>query len=587
MKKLSYITSTNAISFFCSGMIGCLLLFILISLSHGTASAQEPISGPSAIEGQALWSENCTPCHGQTGVGDGSTAASIAGPLPDFTDPAFIQEVVPTDYLETIKEGRIENMMPPWKGRFSDEQIWNLIAYVLLLSTSQADLEAGQATYAQNCASCHGENGTGEETNLPDFQDWQSLSQQSLSVIQTAYSQSLAHDDVATMSDDETWQTLVYLRTLAFAQPRIDGILTGQLINRTTDQPMPDMVVKLHLLQNKARLETLTAQTDADGNYTFSDLPTSPLIEYMVEAVYEDIFYLSQEPASFAPAENLLALDVEVYDTTTTDPGINITQLHYLISLSPIEIRIDQIMVVGNSGQETYIGQDGKTFQFTLPAEAEGITFQNDTTGSRFVPTDDGYTDTEPIAPGTEGASIVVTYFIPHDGDSSSLTMPISADVGHVSALMQDQGATLTSDRLEFANKRQIQDQLYSLFTGENLEGGTDFALTISDLDNLTFTPPGGDPSAPAAVASILSNGPLEQTTWLAIIMALGGLSALLAVIFYPTIYPQPENDETKQKRLLLMLVRLDEMAEAGELDETVYHRARAKYKAELIQVIQ
>jgi len=61
----------------------------------------------------------------------------------------------------------------------------------------------------------------------------------------------------------------------------------------------------------------------------------------------------------------------------------------------------------------------------------------------------------------------------------------------------------------------------------------------------------------------------------------------VLTVVFSPTTHPKVENKETKQQRLLLMLTRLDEMVESGELDETVYRRARAKYKTELIQVIQ
>jgi hypothetical protein len=38
---------------------------------------------------------------------------------------------------------------------------------------------------------------------------------------------------------------------------------------------------------------------------------------------------------------------------------------------------------------------------------------------------------------------------------------------------------------------------------------------------------------------------------------------------------------------LLLLLARLDETFEAGELDEEVYRQARAKYKAELAQIME
>ncbi|MDM8527246.1 carboxypeptidase-like regulatory domain-containing protein [Anaerolineales bacterium HSG24] len=373
-------------------------------------------------------------------------------------------------------------------------------------------------------------------------------------------------------------------------EDEMEGILTGQLINRTTDQPLPNMEVKLHLLQDNARLDAHTTQTDADGNYSFSDLPTSPSIKYTVEAIHNKIFYLSKDTASFTPEENLLMLDIEVYDTTATDPGINITQIHYLISLLPTDIRVDQIMVIGNSGLKTYIGQDGKTFLFALPDEAKDVMFQNDATDERFVLTDGVYADTMPIPPGMESASIMATYFISHDSNSRSFSVPVPADAAHVSALMQDQGVTLTSDQLEFVNQREIQGELYSLFVAADIKKGSDIVLTLSDLDNLTLPEPepaSSEQSTSAMVAPTLPNGPIEQTTWLAIIMGLGGLAVVLTVIIYPTMRPQPENMETKRQRLLLMLTRLDDMTESGELDETVYRRARAKYKAELMQVIQ
>jgi hypothetical protein len=35
------------------------------------------------------------------------------------------------------------------------------------------------------------------------------------------------------------------------------------------------------------------------------------------------------------------------------------------------------------------------------------------------------------------------------------------------------------------------------------------------------------------------------------------------------------------------MLARLDEAHEAGDLDESVYRQARARYKAELVEVME
>jgi hypothetical protein len=69
----------------------------------------------------------------------------------------------------------------------------------------------------------------------------------------------------------------------------------------------------------------------------------------------------------------------------------------------------------------------------------------------------------------------------------------------------------------------------------------------------------------------------------------------LVAAVAYPSArsrlthqsMPEDEDLETRRQRLVLTLVRLDETFEAGELDETVYHRARTRYKAELAQLME
>jgi mono/diheme cytochrome c family protein len=44
----------------------------------------------------------------------------------------------------------------------SDAQVWDLAAWVLRANTTPANLEAGAALFAANCAACHGESGQGD-----------------------------------------------------------------------------------------------------------------------------------------------------------------------------------------------------------------------------------------------------------------------------------------------------------------------------------------------------------------------------------------------------------------------------------------
>jgi hypothetical protein len=60
---------------------------------------------------------------------------------------------------------------------------------------------------------------------------------------------------------------------------------------------------------------------------------------------------------------------------------------------------------------------------------------------------------------------------------------------------------------------------------------------------------------------------------------------------FRPQLTHQPNpavvDSSLRRQKLLVMLARLDELFESGELDKQLYHRARAKYKTELVELME
>lgn len=554
--------------------------------------AQSPDAPPSVSAGRGLWAENCLPCHGLTGRGDGPTAETIPNPLPDFSDPQTGRQLVPAEYFNIIKNGRMDQMMPPWGNRLTDAQIWDAAAFVWSLSTSPQNLAAGAAVYQQQCAACHGESGAGDGPDAPDeinnFTDLPAMVQQSQADLLAAFRASDRHADLSGLPEADLWQALDHIRTFSFdvTLPKADGVLSGRVINATTGQPVGNVEVTLHVFQNNTEIDTRTAQAASDGSFTFENLSTEHSVLYMLEGRYQDIVYLSDEPGIFTPDTTQTTLDLNVYEPTTSDEAINITQLHYLISFSPNAVNAVQVFVVGNSGNQTYIGQNGQTFAFSVPDGANGVVFQNNFDNSRFIQTDTGYVDTEPVVPGREGLTIVASYDIPFEGDSLTINLPIPDDTNSLNVLVTNQGATLTSNQVQFVETREAQGSEFSIYRGGSLAKGETLTLQLTNLDNLVFEPAAAANPGAAATAVPAHQGLLR---W--IIIGLGGLAIVGAGVAYPMLRPQAAlphaAPDTRRQKLLLTLARLDDLFEAGDLDEAVYRQARAQYKAELARLME
>jgi cytochrome c oxidase cbb3-type subunit 3 len=101
-----------------------------VPLQPGPTLVTDTAEGPfddnayGTAEGQALFEQmNCTGCHSQGGGGMG----------PPLMDDEWIYGSLPNQIFSSIAEGRA-NGMPSWKYKLTNQQIWQLVAYVRSLS---------------------------------------------------------------------------------------------------------------------------------------------------------------------------------------------------------------------------------------------------------------------------------------------------------------------------------------------------------------------------------------------------------------------------------------------------------------------
>lgn len=151
-----------------------------------------PLTRQAVDEGKAIFTRECSVCHGYDGTGDGIYADGLQPPPPDFSDGNYGTLANPSytdaDYFWRISEGLPWSAMPAWKTQYSEEDRWKLVHYIRSAFTQTQKMPApdeapasfpfpdiyrtqqmpqnvsfddGKQIYLQRCASCHGLAGDG------------------------------------------------------------------------------------------------------------------------------------------------------------------------------------------------------------------------------------------------------------------------------------------------------------------------------------------------------------------------------------------------------------------------------------------
>jgi len=88
-------------------------------------------SDVDANAGATVFKTNCVACHGKDGHGDGPASQTLEPPPANLVD---LSKVAADDFLFwKISIGVSGTAMPAWKGVLTDQQIWQVIAFIRTL----------------------------------------------------------------------------------------------------------------------------------------------------------------------------------------------------------------------------------------------------------------------------------------------------------------------------------------------------------------------------------------------------------------------------------------------------------------------
>ena len=603
---------------------------LLVTLTTGIALAQEPSPPydpqqvqiperlPVAALGAELYAQNCAPCHGISGDGDGPAGAGATMDPTVFSDPDSVWERSPAEQFFVTKFGRIENLMPPWRNSLDDEQIWQAVYYAWNLQVTEAEIANGADLYAQSCAACHGEDGAGNgpsaDEQMPDFSSQSSMI--FVSNADLAQRWQVAHPDAgAGWSEEERRAALEYIRTFTYLPQWAPlsltgpGSIAGRLLQGTADgPPPPQSEVQLNIYQQTELMSTRAASIDAEGNFRFEDLPVDAGFYYLVETEYLDIRYTSPILAFSGPdftegrvAPDRITTSLAVYEKTTDAAGLLVSRANWIIEHEPGSLLIGQVYSFANRSDRTFVGtsisgvDSPVTLAIPLPPNAEEVDLQDGEVGSAYRRKGDVIYDTRPVPPGETSRQVFARYHLPYSGNSAAITLPTTYDIELLNLLVADlpnleAAVSLGGDSGASTGQDTIQGVLFRRWSAP-LPAGAPVQVELGGL-----IAAGGRDPRPAGETQLnrslpVARPPLDPRIPIGFgsVVGLILLAASLLLIRRARAGRAPTGEELAAQRMALIekIARMDDLRSLDELDERAWQQRRAELKRELLAVAQ
>jgi len=308
-------------------------------------------------------------------------------------------------------------------------------------------------------------------------------------------------------------------------------------------------------------------------SYCFINIEHVDDHQYQVETEHDGLtFYTDRIQGVDIPHGGAADLTIKIYDKTQVMSTLDIERAHVFLDFSGRDMRMQviQLFVISNHGLYAVAPPEpGEPFLFVdLPQDAFNLVLEGGKKGGRYIMTQYGFGDSEPILPGLGHHQILFSYELPYENEElMTLQMPLPTT--SLTIAIPAQGVELRSDDLIDSGTRIVQGINMHLYKASDLDVGQQINMFISGW------PPNARP--PGGIA--LSN----------LIVGLSAfMMALIVVISWLVIktrnirmHPDMIEDE-REEDVLDAIITLDDLYRSGEITEEAYRMRRSALKADL-----
>jgi len=567
-----------------------------------------PPQTPNVANGEAIYVEKCAPCHGDTGLGDGDQGIKLGVTVPAFALPEVARPASPAAWFTTVTRGKMDRFMPPFVS-LTDQQRWDVIAYIMTLHTSEDEIQRGRQIFEENCPTC----------SLDYYKDLNKMS--GLSTVALARIVRLGNDDIQAfgenLSDDDMWAVAEYLRSLSYdrtplaaatvasatSTPIPDeagtptdettpigtqeaeipseavpgfGTVSGSIENKTGGDLPTGLTVTLRGYEHDfvdpnagtQEVATMEGVVADDGSFTFNNVEMPEGRIFLAEVTLMGIENTSDFAIVEAGQTSLIIPPLDIYDVTTDLSGLVIDEMDLFLSITT-EGNYEVLVLYSfrNAGESIIHVQMGNSQEIPFlkfPAGVQGIGYEALQDSAPFTSTDDGFA----MSPSDTPYGILAVSSVTDKENidiAQELVLPVSVIRVLVPEGMEAEGTQLTPDTVQ-----DIQGDRYQSYFVDRLQAG----------DKLSFTISGSPKNTPASADGSNSNT--------ALLIGAGGLGLAL-ILAGAWMYlrekrtGEDEDDEDSEfetaEDVMDAIIALDDLHRANKISEGAYQRRRAELK--------
>jgi hypothetical protein len=254
---------------------------------------------------------------------------------------------------------------------------------------------------------------------------------------------------------------LLTLPETTFAQeetpPAREGILVrGQILNRTTGEPAPEgLNLMLHVWDKAGSpMGMVHGVSGPEGVIEFEDVVVEKELFYVVMVTYQGATYYS-DPVEAQQDGMLDPIDVGIYETTSNPTEVRADLFYLVFGFGQGGLTVSEIYGLSNLGERTVANTftledgEGATFNVSLPMDAANLSFPS-ASPNRYVTSEGGFVDTQPLVPGVGSGQIRVNYILPYESEITfSRSLPFRADEINV-YIPHESGVSMTVREAEY-----------------------------------------------------------------------------------------------------------------------------------------